>query len=890
MPVPARYYHNKFNRGEVDPLALARDDVTKVINSGRLMTNFMPIRLGAMQYRPGMEHLDEVNDTSQYCIPFVAATDDTAILEFSASTLRVWVDDELIERTAVTTSVTNGDFTSNISSWTDNDDSGATSAHVSGGYLGLTGTGTASASRYQTISPTETGAEHACRITIDDAPVLVEIGTSGANSDDIFSGELDPGIHSLVFTPDNDITITFSNSKEFRALVDSVEFESAGTLELPTDVTASDLSSIRWAQSADVVFIAWQGGKHFKIERRGIKSWSVAEYHSDDGPFGTINNTDITLTPGALSGGNVTLTASKDYFESTDVDTLFRLVSSGQVVERDVTAEDTGTDSIQVTGVETSRQFLIEVTGLNGTGSTIVLQRSADNLTFTDVEAYTANTTKTFDDGFDNAILFYRLHCKSGDYSSGTHSLQLDYAGGSIEGICRVISHTSATVVRVNVLKAFGKTEATRDWHRGEWDATENGYPTAVALYEGRLWWGGRTRVWGSVSDAYTSFDDSIEGNSKPIARTIGFGPVDNVLWLLPLSRLIMGIASDELAIRSSSFGEILTDDNANIKTGSNQGVAAVDPLYVNQRGYFVQRSLTKIYELLYSLNDDSHQSDDLTLLNPSICSPGIKRIAVTVQPEIRIYVVLDDGTARVYLMDRSEDVAAWSRIETDGDIKDVIVLPATTEDRVYFVVQRDSGYLLEKLALFSEAEGGNISKHWDSFVQYSSPGTTLTGLSHLEGKTVHVWADGQYRESATVSGGSITVSDSWADVVVGLRHTADYTTSALRYKDESTLTYLKRVVNVGFVIRNYWPGSIQVGPDSNTLDDFPDMEDGKQVDMTATQDLYVQTPFPFNGAMQSDPKIHLQATNPCMIMAMTYGIEDAEDEESGQTQSTEAA
>jgi len=195
----------------------------------------------------------------------------------------------------------------------------------------------------------------------------------------------------------------------------------------------------------------------------------------------------------------------------------------------------------------------------------------------------------------------------------------------------------------------------------------------------------------------------------------------------------------------------------------------------------------------------------------------------------------------------------------------------------VYFSVIRTGGHYLEKLALFSDAIGGTISKHFDSFVDYTSPGTTLTGLTHLEGKTVHVWADGQYRESAVVASGQITVSGSWTDVIAGLRYTADYTSSKLgNFATHSVLTYDKRVVNTGFILRDYWPGSLTVGPDSTNLKQFPAIEDGKPVVTTATQLKYDQKPFPFDGESTTDPRIHLQANGPCTILAMTYGMEES--------------
>ena len=68
-------------------------------------------------------------------------------------------------------------------------------------------------------------------------------------------------------------------------------------------------------------------------------------------------------------------------------------------------------------------------------------------------------------------------------------------------------------------------------------------------------------------------------------------------------------------------------------------------------------------------------------ILNQSITAAGIHRIAVTRQPETRIYAVLDDGTVAVYTVDRTEEVAGWTRLEMADDIKDVVALPGADED-----------------------------------------------------------------------------------------------------------------------------------------------------------------------------------------------------------------
>lgn len=869
---------NKFNRGEVDSKALSRDDFEKVNNSCELMENFIPIRLGAMQYRPGFEYIGEVTGSANYCIPFVAGDNDYALLEFSNNALAIWIDDAELSRTSVTSTITNGTFTSNITGWTDNSGSGSSTAWKTGGYAELTGATTTSAVLYQTLTGvTDTGNEHAMRVVIAQAPVIVQVGTSGVGSTDITEATLAPGTHSLVFTPGSDITITFRNSANYAALVDSVAFEATGAFSLTTSVGTASLPTLRYAQSADVMFCTYDSGTMFRIERRGVKSWSIVDFRADDGPFNAINVSDITLTASALNG-DVTLTASDDLFSSSHAGTLFKLVSSGQEVTASVSAEDSGTNSIRVTGVSTGRTFTVTISGTFT--ATVTLQQSTDGVVWSDTATtYTTATSTTYNDAFDNAILFYRLYVKTGDYTSGTATLTLTYAAGSIEGIARVHTYSSATSVTAQVLQDFGATDATRNWYQGSWSSAD-GFPSAVALYEGRLWFGGRDKIWGSVSDAFVSFDRDLEGDSASIVKTIGFGPVTTINWLATSVRLLMGVTTSEISVRSSTFGEPLTPTNTNLKSGSTQGSMPIDAIQLDDVIFFAQRSGTKLFAAEYVAGKDTHTALDVTILHQDVCIDGIKKIVVSRQPETRIWVLLDDGELRVYLIEAAEDVEAWSRISTDGTFEDIAVLPGSQEDQVYVVANRTNGRYLEKLAKFSEAVGGTTSKHTDSFVKYTSPGTTIT-IAHLDTDTVNVWADGQDRGDYTVSSNDITVSDSWTDVVVGLSYNADYTSNKVSsYKTtggqaQSTLGLRKRIVDLGLVMQDYWPGSIKIGPSFSNLQGMPTTENGVILPTDTTVTDYDYTPFTFNGDANPDPRIFLRATGPCTIMSMSYEVID---------------
>lgn len=856
---------NKFNRGEIDRFALARDDVDKASESGELVENFLPMRLGPMMYRGGFKYIGAVPGAS-YFVPFVRSMTEVAGLEFTDAQMRIWSNDSVITRAAVTSSVTNGEFTSNITGWTDDSGSGSSTSWDSGGYLVIEGSGSTAGASYQAVSTSSGGSEHALRIKVAFAPVKLRLGTS-AGAADIYEGTLLPGEHSLAFTPAGTFYVYFENSKPYPTLIDSVAIEGAGAVTLPCDVAEADLSSLRYKQSADVVYFAADGYRQFQVERRGARSWSLVYYRAENGPFGLINDTDITMTSGAITG-DTTLTASRSYFTSDMVGRLFKLDSAGQVVTASVSAADNGTNSIRVTGVGNSRKFVLNRQGTFS--ATVTLQRSADDSTWEDVETYTTVGIKTYDDGFDNSEYYYRLWVKAGDYTSGTVDLTLTYPGGSISGIAEVTAYNSATSVDINILSDMGSTVATRNWYAGSW-STPSGYPSAVTLHEGRVWWGGKNKLWGSESDSYSSFDRDLEGASNSIERTIGFGPVDSIQWLMSGLLLAMGIASDEIAVRSSSFGEILTDDNVNLKSGSGQGSANVDAVVLDGSIMYVQRGGTRLHSLSYSGEVDGLLSTDLCKLNQTICSAGIKRIAVCMQPEPRVYVVLDDGEMRVYMMDLAENVTCWSRITLGGSLtaEDVFVLPESNEDRVYVVVNDGSSRYLTKMALTTEAQDTTSPKCYDFYQDFTSPGTTFS-VSPMAG-TVSVWADGQYREDVSVTAGNITVSGSWTNVHVGYRHTAKWRGAKVsRYTDESVLTDRKRVSKLGLIMANYWPGSVQVGPSFTQL---RDLENIPYQSATAMIDDYDEVEQPFNGDNRSDPRVCLQANNPCTIMAINVYV-----------------
>lgn len=881
-----------FNRGLVSPLALARLDIKRLAFSAETMVNWMPRVLGSMMLRPGWQYIGATaSNAAARFLPFIFATDDTALIELTNENMRIWIDDALVTRPSVTSTVTNGNFDTDLTGWTDNDEAGGTSVWVTGGYMGLTGNGTAAAVRDQTV--TVAGAnisvEHALNIVVQRGPVVCRVGTGTSDDSYIRETNLGTGTHSLAFTPTGNFNIRFLSRLKRQVLVSSCNIDASGVMSVTAPWLAADLGKIRVDQSADVVFLSCAGYQQRRIERRATRSWSVAVYEALDGPFMSPNIGPITMTPGALSG-NTTLTASAAYFRSSNVGSLFRVTSSGQTVTASITAENQFTNPITIDGVGASQRTFTMVIDEVGV-ATFTLQRSltSDAGPWTDVANWTADTTETLNDGFDNQIVYYRLGVKTGNFTSGTHAVSLGYSVGSADGVGRVTAFTSATVVDIEVITDFGAVTSSDDWAEGKW-SDRRGWPTAVAFYEGRLWWAGKNGIQGSVSDAFDSYDIEFEGDAGPIIRDVGSGPVDIVNWLLPLSRLIAGAQGAEFSCKSSSLDEPLTPTAFSIKPDSTQGSAAVPGVKIDKSGVFVQRGGTRVFELSRGRDGVDYDATDMTVLIPEIGQPSIVRMAAQRQPDTRVHCVRSDGVAGVCVFDRAESVICWVEVETvDGDeIEDVVTLPGEDgdeEDRVYYVVKRtvNGGTVryLEKWAMESECSGGATNKQADSFVTFTNaPASTTVSVPHLVGCDVVVWQDGVCPEDSDgliktylVSGGGTITLDTAASVgMVGLPYTAQWKSTKLG----TMLATKKAIRQLGVLLVNTHYQGLEYGPDFDTMDNLPLVERGAITAANTVHSEYEEEPFEFPGEWKADSRLCLQASapRPCNILAAVIPLD----------------
>lgn len=725
----------------------------------------------------------------------------------------------------------------------------------------------------QAVTAIEIGIEHAVRFTVTNGPVTVAVGLTSGGQDYIARTVLGTGTHSLVFTPTVATFYVYIESVgDALRTVTAASIEQASPMVLPTPWLAADLPFLRWTQSGDVVFVACNGARQRKIIRRAVGSWSIEEYLALDGPFQSlpsVKDVSIRVPNSTANGFAVT---NRPFFKPAHVGCMFKLNAGGQSRYNYLAAENQFTRAIKVIGTGTDRNFdwAANFGSIGSFVGTLTLQRSFEGPDggWIDIATKTSGGSTTVTDALDNLIVWYRVGFKQGEYTSGASLVGVTYNGGADYFIIKVLSYINPTSVTIENLRDPNVGSPVFDWQQGDWSDAD-GWPDSVDFHDGRLMWAGRDKVWGSVSDIFDSFDEATLGDSGPLNRSFGYGPFDRVNWLMSLLYLVAGREMSEVSIKSSALNAPLTPTDFSMKNCSSQGAARTGPVKVDTRGIFVQQSTRRLYELQFDFNAGDYKAHDLNTLNVDIGLTGFVSIAVQRQPDTRIHCVRGDGQVAVLTYDKETGIEAWWRVVTDGLVEDVMVLPGTLEDQVYYVVNRTINgapkRFLEKFARLDECTGAALNKQADAFVVYSGASSTIVPVPHLEGEDVVVWANGKDLGTYTVASGQITVSEAVTTAVVGLSYAARFKSAKLAYGalQGTALNQKKQVDQIGLILVDTHYQGVEYGQDFDTMDNLPLVEDGVTTPADTIWSQYDAPMTKLPGEWHTDSRLCLRATAP---------------------------
>jgi len=556
--------------------------------------------------------------------------------------------------------------------------------------------------------------------------------------------------------------------------------------EISSPYLEDELFDIKFAQSADVMYLCHPSHPVQKLSRTGHTAWTLTDVDFQNGPFMDHNISTTTLTPSHTavgSSGNLTLSST---------------------------------------------------TGVNN------------------------------DQGWLSTDVGRLVHFKDGHY--------------------KITSVTSTTVAVATSVVAPSSSSADTDFALGSFSDT-TGHPSCVTFFEQRLVFAATLSqpqtLFFSKSGDYENMDDNYHGtvaDDDAIIYTIASNQVNAIRFMTATRTLIIGTAGGEFAVSGGGTDIAITPTNILIKKQSNNGAANVDALAVGNATLFLQRAKRKLRELAYNFDVDGYIAPDLTILAEHISESGFKQLSYQQEPNQIIWCVRNDGQLVGLTYQREQQVVAWHRHIFGGNAVCESVATIPTDDSEYqtWVINKrtingSTKRYIEYMHNYDFDETDDTSFNFlDSQLSYDgSPATTISGLSHLEGKEVSILADGATHPNKTVSSGEITLDRSASKVKVGLPYTSLLQTMRIDAGSQNGTSQSKTKRIYEITIRLYESIGVEVGPDLNNMERIPfrssadEMDEGVNV---FTGDKEVE----FRGNYETDGFIVIRQTQPLPLTILS--------------------
>jgi len=196
-----------FNAGEVSPLVEGRYDLEFIYQSSRIQENIHGISQGPAVRRPGTKHVVAHKNSAERVnlVDFEFDASQSYVLEIGNGYMRVCKDRAQVVVLDTNAVIANGDFASDISSWTDESIGGtADRAFNAGGWMDVTGHSSGAGWAEQSVATASTGVEHTLRfdvLGVASDTIELRIGTATTGAQIIDDLKLGVGHHAIAFTP-----------------------------------------------------------------------------------------------------------------------------------------------------------------------------------------------------------------------------------------------------------------------------------------------------------------------------------------------------------------------------------------------------------------------------------------------------------------------------------------------------------------------------------------------------------------------------------------------------------------------------------------------------------------------------------------------------------------
>lgn len=258
----------------------------------------------------------------------------------------------------------------------------------------------------------------------------------------------------------------------------------------------------------------------------------------------------------------------------------------------------------------------------------------------------------------------------------------------------RILKRTSATGFTIENANPKGM------------DYSSEGYPSAVAFYSGRLWFGGFDKkplsVRGSESGDYGNFTVTTENidDDDPLSLTLS-EITDPIEWLVGgKNNLYVGNPEGISLVNGGGYDVPITATEVNADLANKEGASSATPTQKDSQVFYVSNDKRKVYMFDYDLLTEKFLSNDLNMLAQEVSRGKIKKIYYKRDDNNIIYCLFENGKAIALLYKSSESINGWFPIETNGTIIDMCTVTRPDgKDDLFLEVLRNGVYYIEKLA-----------------------------------------------------------------------------------------------------------------------------------------------------------------------------------------------
>lgn len=734
-----------FTAGEISPRLWAHVDINKYKNGLKTLRNARVLPHGPVVRRNGTKYVKNIKDfaAASRLIRFQYSQSNAYILEFGNNYIRFYKNGGFITKS---NTIINGTFDTDLTGWT-SIDSGTGSSSWSASRLLMAGGASGTGGRYQQISNLDSHVTYSITYTVIGNTTLVQIGTT-AGAADIATHSRGVGTYTDTFTPPSNgiVYLTLSNSANNNATIDSISISPLAPYEITTTYTTAELFDISYAQFGKILYLFHPNHAPAQLVWESDTSWTLSDISfkppatEERGTSGL--GTGLTLASTAVGTG-VTVTSTNSFFLAADVGRQI-VPAKGFPGLATITLF---TSTTQV-NVAITTAFSSTTAGLTGT-----------NAWKLDLSPITSVTPSKVEEGAISIL------------TATTDCWRIADIGKYVlinNGVCKIISFTSVTVINALVVKALDALTASTTWSIEEtaWDASTYGYPHVGTIHQQRLWMGSNTdkpqTVWATESGIYDSLGTGSR-DTDALEFDISLREISSVSWMMGIrGQLAIGCSSGELTVDSGAAAGPITPASIVAQARGYSGSNVQQPVGLNDEVLYVQRSSRKLHAFRYDFQIDNYVSEDLLFLAEHLPGTlGIKEVAYAQDPDRTIYAVLNDGALLVCTYVREQEVLAWAKYTTDGTYESVNTISTGTKDEVWVIVKRNiNGSTTRYIERFDSSDGtSNLDGFSDCYLTLSYK-TTISNIGAPSGSgstvttsSAHGLANGDYIKFFDVGG-----------------------------------------------------------------------------------------------------------------------------------------